>query len=144
MDYTVENAPTIEEIGNVIKELKNNKAPGIDNLPAELIKEGGNKLIYFLHKLFELIWIKETIPEEWKTGVICPIHKKGDPMLCKNYRPITLLPTIYKLLSKILYIRLLPYTEKNNWKLPMWFQTRERNHGSNFYTQTNYGKNKRI
>ena len=62
--------------------------------------------------MFELIWINEEIPVEWKTGLICPIYKQGDPMLCKNYRAITLLTTTYKIFSKILYLKLLPYTQK--------------------------------
>jgi hypothetical protein len=55
---------------------------------------------------------KETIPQEWKYGIICPIHKKGDTMRCDNYRAVTLLCTTYKILANNLYAKLVPYAEK--------------------------------
>lgn len=44
--------------------------------------------------------------------MICPLHKKGDQLVCKNYRGITLLNTIYKVLSNVLYERIRPYADK--------------------------------
>jgi sorting nexin-29 len=58
------------------------------------------------------VWETETIPQEWEKGLICPIHKKGDPLECQNYRGITLLNTMYKVFSNILYTRLKPYVER--------------------------------
>jgi sorting nexin-29 len=57
------------------------------------------------------VWEKEEMPEDWKKGILCPIHKKGDILKCKNYRGISLLNTAYKVLSNIIYVRLLHYTE---------------------------------
>ena len=50
---------------------------------------------------------EETYPENWSTGIITPIFKKGDRTLPKNYRGITLLPTMGKIFTKILRERLL-------------------------------------
>lgn len=107
-----QEAPTIVEIQEALKKFKNNKSPGSDQIPAEFLKQGGAQLTGQLHKIYEQIWTTEEMPEEWNMGIICPIHKKGDPLNCKNYRGITLLNVAYKLLSNILYGRLLPYTEK--------------------------------
>jgi hypothetical protein len=52
------------------------------------------------------------MPKEWSVAVICPIHKKNEKSICSNYRRISLLSVIYKILSKILAKRLNPYTEE--------------------------------
>jgi hypothetical protein len=58
------------------------------------------------------IWSKEELPEEWKELILVPIYKKGDKTKCSNYRGISLLPTMYKILSSILLSRLTPYAEE--------------------------------
>lgn len=55
--------------------------------------------------------MEEQMPDEWHVGMVCPPHKRGDKLECKNYRGITLLNTTYKILSNILYNRLTHYTE---------------------------------
>jgi hypothetical protein len=44
--------------------------------------------------------------------MICPIHKKGDKLKCKNYTRISLLNVCYKVLTNILHRWLVPYAEK--------------------------------
>jgi hypothetical protein len=39
-----------------------------------------------LHGLILEVWKKEDMPEDWKKGVLCPIHKKCDILECKNYK----------------------------------------------------------
>jgi hypothetical protein len=86
-----------------VSKLKNGKAPGHDQIPAKLIKEGGIKLKKVIYELILKIWEEEIIPHERKYGIICPIHKKGDTMICDNYRAVTLLCSTYKILANILY-----------------------------------------
>ena len=102
--------PSEIEVEMSIKKLKNFKSPGIDNIPAELIKAGGTALTKELHRLISAIWRKEELPKEWKTSVIFKIYKKGDNSDCNNYGGISLLPTCYKVLSNILLTRLSVYT----------------------------------
>jgi len=100
------------EVELAIDKLKSHKSPGIDQIPAELIKAGGRIICLEIHKLISSIWKKEKLPEEWKESIIIPIHKKGDKTDCSNYRGISLLPTTYKILSKILLSRLIPYAKE--------------------------------
>jgi len=87
----------------------NYKSPGIDQIPAELIKAGGRTICCEIHKLIISVWNKEELPDEWKESIIVPICKKGDKTGCNNYRGISLLPTTYKVLSNILVSRLMSY-----------------------------------
>ena len=79
------------------EKLKSHESPGIDQIPAELIKEGGRTIRYQIHKLIVSIWNKEELPADWKQSIIVPIYKKGDKTDCNNYRGISLLPTRTKL-----------------------------------------------
>jgi hypothetical protein len=70
------NLPTVEEMEEAIDKLKNNKAPGSDNINADLIKSSKPVLINILHKIIQKVWETESIPQEREEGLICPIHKK--------------------------------------------------------------------
>jgi hypothetical protein len=60
------------------EKLKSHKSPGIDQIPAELIKAGSRTIRCAIHKLIIAIWNYEELPEEWKESIIVLIHKKGD------------------------------------------------------------------
>ena len=77
--------PSASEFELAIDKLKSHKAPGTDQIPAELIKARGRTICFEIHKLITSIWKKEKLPEEWKESIIVPIHKKGDKTDCNNY-----------------------------------------------------------
>ena len=100
------NPPTVSEIEQAIKRLKNGKAAGEDLIQAELLKADvrytGNKI----HELLTEIWKEEKVPINWKKGLIVKLPKKGNLKNCKNWRGITLLPVISKILGRILIDRI--------------------------------------
>ena len=55
--------PSASEVDLAIAKLKSHKSPGIDQISAELIKEGGRTIRYQIHKLIVSIWNKEELPE---------------------------------------------------------------------------------
>ena len=50
--------------------IKRHKTPGIDHIPADLIKAGGRTIHSEIHKLTNSVWNKEEFPEEWKESII--------------------------------------------------------------------------
>ena len=56
--------PSAFEVDLAIDKLKSHKSPGIDQIPAELIKARGRTIRSEIHKLISSIWNKEELPEE--------------------------------------------------------------------------------
>jgi hypothetical protein len=80
-DREIVEPPPIAEVEAAIEKLKNNKAPGMDFIQAELVKHACVEYTKYVHQLVIKIWINEIIPE-WNLGIIHPIHKKGDVTTC--------------------------------------------------------------
>lgn len=93
----IDEPPTIVEVENAIKRLKNNKSPGSDEITSEFLKKGCKPIKEELHKILEKCWENETVTIKWKA-----FHKKSDPTNFNNYRGIALLNTACKILSLIL------------------------------------------
>ena len=66
--------PSALEDELAIEKLKSHKSPGVDQIPAELIKAGDGTIRCVIHKLIIAIWNKEELPGEWKESIIVPIH----------------------------------------------------------------------
>jgi len=96
----------MQELEAAIKKLKRNRAPGPDELTSDFFKE-----LDYLNKIYILNiinkwWIEEKINEEELMAHVVMIFKKGDTSDLTNYRPISLLNTLYKLLAGMLQKRI--------------------------------------
>ncbi|RUS69643.1 hypothetical protein EGW08_022594 [Elysia chlorotica] len=98
--------PEKAEIERAIKSLKSGKAPGQDNLNAELFKVDPPLAAEIIKPLFTSIWGKKELPKDWTEGIIVKIPKKGTRSDCNNWRGITLLSIPSKILSKIIIQRI--------------------------------------
>jgi len=97
----------LKEVKDVIKKMKKKKAAGEDKIPNEAWLYGGEEIAEELHKIINKIWNGEQqLPEEWKIGIVTPIHKKGEMHDARNYRGITLMDTGYKIYAEIIKERL--------------------------------------
>jgi hypothetical protein len=104
--------PSLIEVEITIWKLKSYKSPGTDQIPAELIKAGGETLNSEIHRLICFIWNNEELSQQWKESIVLPIHEKGDKTGCINYRWISLLSTAYKILPNILLAKWTPYVSE--------------------------------
>lgn len=108
----IEDLPTIDQVKSRIRRLKAGKAPGLDQIPNEVLKAGGEVLATMLHELFVKTVCAGREPLEWKTGTSVPLHKKGPVTNPDNYRAILLSDTIAKLAHGCLRDRLCSTYEK--------------------------------
>jgi hypothetical protein len=103
-----EKEPVIleSEVEWAICQLKDNKAPGMDGIPIEMIRAGGDEMVRKITLLCNRIWETGEWPKGWKNSVFIPIFKKGDAKDCGNYRTIALISHTSKILLKILHKRM--------------------------------------
>jgi hypothetical protein len=104
--------PSLVKVETAVGKLKRYTHPGTYQIPAKLIKAGGETLHSEIHKLIHYIWKNEKLPQQWKESIIVTIYKMGDKTGCNNYQGIYLLSTDYKILSNILLARLTPYVNE--------------------------------
>lgn len=97
---------TKREIETAVAKLKNGKAAGFDNIPAELVKNGGCSTIDALHKICNSVWKTGEWPSQWTKSLIVPLHKKGSLLKCNNYRTISLISHPSKVLLRVICDRM--------------------------------------
>lgn len=102
------------EVNNVIMNLKSESAPGWDEIPTKFLKLSRNILIPILCHLVNLCFSKGLFPHALKKSLITPVYKSGDRDDINNYRPISVLPCISKVLEKLINVRLVRYLNKYN------------------------------
>lgn len=98
---------SICELTAAIKILPSHKSPGEDGFPPEFYKEFKDLLIPPLMDVLQLAREEKQFPETFSRAIVSVIHKAGkDPLKCASYRPISLLNTDYKLVTKMTSKRL--------------------------------------
>ncbi|XP_065369063.1 uncharacterized protein LOC135961491 [Calliphora vicina] len=102
------NPPSLDEIMNAITSLKRNKSPGEDGISAEILQVDPMASAEIMHPYITEAWQSERFPNEWLKGTIVILPKKGDLSDCNNWRGITLLNAIYKVMATIVNSRLKP------------------------------------
>jgi hypothetical protein len=93
------------ELSAAITRLKNGKSSGSDRVPSEALKHLPEVMKDELLHLVNMLWDLSTTPSEWNTAITKLLHKKGDRLQIKNYRPITLLNSMFKMWEGILESR---------------------------------------
>ena len=106
---------TKEEVLKCIKNLKNNKACGLDEILNEFLKASDDRMVRSITLLFNVILISGKIPSSWAIGCIKPLYKgKGSVDDPDNYRGITVLSCFGKLFTSVINMRIKTFFESYN------------------------------
>ena len=92
--------------------MKKEKSVGVDNIPAELVKAGGEDVTTALTKICNKIWQTGEWPTPWTQSLDITLPKKGNLLQCQNYRTISPISHPSKVVLKIILNRLKPQAEK--------------------------------
>ena len=89
-----------EEDAEHLSNLDPSKAPGPDKIPGQILKQCSSVIAPSLCSLFNHSLQSGTLPSEWKSANVTPVHKKNKKEPATNYRPISLLSIISKVLER--------------------------------------------
>ena len=102
----LDSPPSEEELFEALCKMKIKKAGGKSGILPELVIHGGPELWGRILKLMEQVWKEGEVVSAWCDAVIVPIPKKGDLRSCDNWRGISLLDVVGKVMARILKKRL--------------------------------------
>ena len=101
-----EGALTLSECYEALSQMQTNKSPGADGFPVEFYRRFWSSLGQDLVEVPNYSYEHGQLSDSQKQGIIRLLYKKDDPLLLKNWRPISLLNTDYKICTKVLANRL--------------------------------------
>ena len=103
-----------QEVEEILRTLKTDKASGPDGLSNRILKELSHELSSPLCSLFNKSLSLGKFPSPYKDANVTPVHKKGYLSLVSNYRPISLLNSVAKLFEKLVFKYLYNHLQDNN------------------------------
>ena len=101
------------EVLSIINKLKNKTSPGKDGISNKLLKSIELEISEAIAIIINQSILTVIFPDQQKLAKVKPIYKKGDKCWLNNYRPISLLPTIFKIFEKVMYKQLYQYFNEN-------------------------------
>jgi hypothetical protein len=109
---------TLSELKETILSLKSKKSTGIDEISSTLLKAIYPSILDPLVYLINTSMSSGVFPDIYKIARVIPIFKSGDKSDVNNYRPISLLCTISKVIEKVIYSRLVNHLDKHKILIP--------------------------
>ena len=100
---------------------KSKGTSGYDGISSKILKQCASTVVKPLTFICNLSLTTGTFPEKCKLAIVRPIYKKGNHTEMNNYRPVSLLPTVSKVLEKTMLSRLSQHFESNKLLTPSQF-----------------------
>ena len=103
-----------DQVLKIISNLKSSSSCGLDSIDSRVIKLAKKQLVPVITHVINLSIVQRTFPSPWKTSKVVPLHKKDEVIYPKNYRPVSLLPVISKILERAIFDQMINYLEANH------------------------------
>ena len=107
------NPTSTYEVIKIIHSLKSKNSHGYEEIMSRILKINAPHIISPLMNIFNNVLRSGIFPDRMKYSIIKPLHKKGTTDKLENYRPISLLTCLSKILEKIIYKRLYVFLENH-------------------------------
>lgn len=138
--------PVLEcDVVKVVESLKNGTAPGLDGISTIILKKIYRKILRVLVYVINMSFESGVFPDSLKEAVVIPIYKKNSRKECCNYRPISLLSSLSKVVERLMKIRLLQFLEHTSFFSENQFGFRKGKNTEtalvNFMERVSYGIN---
>ena len=104
----------IDSVILIIKHLNDTKSIGADKIPLSFLRDSLSITAFYLTCIVNTSIVTGKFPTMWKQAVVVPLLKGGDPQNVQNYRPISLLSVVSKILEKIIARQLTFYLESKS------------------------------
>ena len=111
-EFAVFQPVTVSQISHLLPGLSGNKATVIDKISCKIIKLAAPVISDSLSLTFNQAITLSSFPDEWKIARVVPLYKNGQRSIPGNYRPISVLPAISKIMERILHDQLCNYLTK--------------------------------
>ena len=95
-----------EEADKAMRSMKTGKSPGVDNVPSELLKSGGEATTTVLTAICQKIWEMKECLKDWTQLLIIPLPKKGNLKQCQNYHTISLISHPSEIMLRVILSQL--------------------------------------
>ena len=105
---------TIKDVSDAINRLSSSKASSHDGITAYMVKCAKQELQGILTYLFNRSLTLKNFPDLWKEAIVTPLFKSGNKDDLGNYRPISVLSTLGKLLERCLHNQCYEYLTSHN------------------------------
>ena len=86
-----------------LKKLKRNKSTGVDDLPLGMLKDVASEIAKPISYVINLSLRTGQVPTDWKIARVVPVHKSRSTVDFNNYRPISILPVISKIIERAVH-----------------------------------------
>ena len=100
---------TVQKVRKLLKSLSSIRSTGVDDLDNFSVKLAADYIAQPLHHIVTLSLLQQKFPSAWKYSKVLPLHKKGELLERKNYRPVAILSPLSKVLEKIVFEQLYTY-----------------------------------